>query len=265
RTTHRPHLRPGKHPPHTVLVQLHPDSFSHRSALRPVKIHDNAPLRSAGEVGVVVPHAHVADRVPFKVVEHNPVIRARARTLDRREHLHAPDDRVAVCLERFRQPRLAARRDPINGPRLVLPRKRRVAVTVRLTLDPVTDSERLSNATHHAPSKIGNPAISAPHEHHFPVNQSEHHGRWSVAPAGATPILNACPPRGASGGRRASRSSSSSPRAPGLSPPNVLVLLPENWPVVSCPDTLRCPDGLRNTRVTIADTTSTTVSAKSGS
>src|SRR5699024_8434502 len=152
RTNHRPHLRPGKHPPHTVLVQLHPDSFSHRSALRPVKIHDNAPLRSAGEVGVVVPHAHVADRVPFKVVEHNPVIRARARTLDRREHLHAPNDRVPVRLERLRQPRLAARRDPINGPRLVLPRKRRIAVTIRLTLDPVTDSERLSNATHHAPS-----------------------------------------------------------------------------------------------------------------
>src|SRR5699024_4269457 len=130
-----------------------------RSALRPVEIHDNAPLRSAGEVGVVVPHAHVTDRVPFKIVEHNPVIRARARTLDGREHLHAPDDRVAVCLERLRQPRLAARRDPINRPRLVNPRERRIAVTVRLALDPVTDGERLSNAPHHAPSYIGNPSL----------------------------------------------------------------------------------------------------------
>src|SRR5699024_10742405 len=44
-----------------------------RSALRPVKIHDNAPLRSAGKVRIVVPHAHVTDRIPFKIVEHNPV------------------------------------------------------------------------------------------------------------------------------------------------------------------------------------------------
>src|SRR5699024_4328232 len=123
-----------------------------RSALRPVKIHDNAPLRSAGEVGVVVPHAHVTDRVPFKIVEHNPVIRARARTLDRREHLQPLHDGVAVRLKRLRQPRLPPRRNPINRPRLVNPRKRRVTVTIRLTLDPVTDSERLSNATHHAPS-----------------------------------------------------------------------------------------------------------------
>src|SRR5699024_12807854 len=108
-----------------------------RSALRPVKIHDNAPLRSAGEVGVVVPHAHVTDRVPFKIVEHNPVIRARARTLDRREHLHAPDDRVAVRLERLRQPRLAARRNPINRPRLVNPRQRRGTVPIRPPPDPV--------------------------------------------------------------------------------------------------------------------------------
>src|SRR5699024_3160181 len=115
-----------------------------RSALRPVKIHDNAPLRSPGKVRIVVPHPNVTDRVPFKIVEHNPVIRARARTLDRREHLHAPNNRVAVRLERLRQPRLAARRNPINRPRLVNPRKRRIAVPIRLTLDPVTDSERLS-------------------------------------------------------------------------------------------------------------------------
>src|SRR5690606_31322432 len=121
------------------------------SALRSVEIHDNAALCSASEMWVVVPHPHVTDRVPLDPGEHNPVIRARARTLDRREHLHTPDDRIAVRLERFRQARLTARRNPVNRPRLVLPRKRRVTVPIRIALDPVTDSERLSNATHHAP------------------------------------------------------------------------------------------------------------------
>src|SRR5699024_11635835 len=69
-----------------------------RSALRPVKIHDNAPLRSAGKVRIVVPHAHVTDRVPFKIVEYNPDIRALARIIDRRDHLHAPVYHDVGCL-----------------------------------------------------------------------------------------------------------------------------------------------------------------------
>src|SRR5699024_3146366 len=123
-----------------------------RSALRPVEIHDNAALSSHGEMRVVVPHPNIADRVPLNPRMYHAIIRAGPRPLYRREHLHTPNDRVTVRLKRLRQPRLTARRNPINRPRLINPRKRRIAVTIRLTLDPVTDSERLSNATHHAPS-----------------------------------------------------------------------------------------------------------------
>src|SRR5690606_12394095 len=154
----------------------------------------------------------------------HPVISDGRRAVRRREHLQALHDGVTVRLERLRQPRLAPRRNRIHRPRHPLPGERRITVPIRRTLDPAKKRQRLSDT---------------PHQNHTPT-------RGTIDGPGEPSIMSTSnAPASPDEPDSKSRSSSSSSSAPGLFPPNVIVLLPENWPVVSCPLIERCPDGLR--------------------
>src|SRR5699024_6697454 len=194
------------------------------SPLRPVKVHDDAALRGAGEVRVVVPAGNITDHGPHQPRMLHPVISDRRRAVRRREHLQPLHDGVAVRLKRLRQPRLPPRRNRIHRPRRPLRHKNRIAVPVRLSLDAAKNRQRLSDT---------------PHQNHTPT-------RGTIDGPGDPSIMSTSnAPASPDEPDSKSRSSSSSSSAPGLFPPNVIVFDPENWPVVSWPLIERCPDGLR--------------------